>query len=88
MSELMVERREASRMAGKVHCWTLRMRLLRNYAGIKTQAMTDAAAVLSSCRSHGTPISWTGNGIPMGWWFFESRGDGSRADHCVGFFEL
>ena len=51
MSELMVERREASRMAGKVHCWTLRMRLLRNYAGIKTQVMTDAANVLVGCKT-------------------------------------
>ena len=50
--------------------------------------MTDAAAVLSSCRGTGTPISWTGSGIPMGWWFLESRGDGPRTDDCVGFFEL
>ena len=84
----MVERREASRMAGKVHCWTLRMRLLRNYAGIKTQAMTDAAAVLSSCRSHGTPIYWAGIESRSGGSFLNHGGMGPIRTIASVFFEL
>ena len=66
MSELRVEGREANRMAGKVHCWTLYMRLLCSYAVDKDTSNDRCSCCTQQLQGNWDPYFLDGKRNPNG----------------------